>query len=386
MMNRRKVCVVLTARASYSRFKTALEAIRDHEQLELQLVLAASTLLRRYGSASGVIEADGFHITARVHNVVESDGLSGQAKTTGLGIIELSSIFDSLQPDMVVTVADRYETMATALAAAYLNIPLVHIQGGEVTGNIDEKVRHAITKLADLHLVSTERAAERVIKLGEQENKVFVTGCPSIDLAKRVEGSARLLFDPYKTYRGVGAMPDYSQGYLVVMQHPVTDAFREARMQIEETLLAVESLGLPTFWFWPNIDGGSDGISNGIRAFRERHNPEKIHFFKNMEPEDFLVLLKNCRCLAGNSSVGIRECSYLGVPVVNIGGRQDGRQRGRNVLDVGYDRKSIEAAINKQMVHGTYDKDPVYGNGHAGVKIADLIFNSKITFTKKLTY
>ena len=167
MSQKRVIAVVVTARPSYSRVKTVLEAINQHPDLELKLIVAASALLDRYGSAVNYIEKDGFKIAAKVFNVLEGENLAAAAKTTGIGILELSSVFDNLKPDIVVTVADRFETMATAIAASYMNIPLAHIQGGEVTGNIDEKVRHAITKLADYHFVASESAIERVIKLGE---------------------------------------------------------------------------------------------------------------------------------------------------------------------------------------------------------------------------
>src|ERR1051325_6815902 len=180
---RRKVCVVVTARPSYSRIKTALRAIQEHPDLELQLVVAASALLDRYGSAVRYIENDGFDIAARVYMVLEGENLASMAKTTGLGLLELATVFDNLKPDVVITIADRYETLATAVAASYMNIPVAHIQGGEITGSIDEKVRHAVTKLSNLHFVSTRPAAERVIKMGEDPEMVFVTGCPSIDLA-----------------------------------------------------------------------------------------------------------------------------------------------------------------------------------------------------------
>lgn len=385
-MQKRKIAVVVTARPSYSRIKTALRAIDQHPNLELQLVVAASALLGRYGSAVKVMEADGFHIAAKVFNVLEGGNLAAQAKTTGLGIIELTNVFESLQPDAVVTVADRFETMSTAIAASYLNIPLVHIQGGEVTGNIDEKVRHAITKLSDLHFVSSEKAKERVLKMGEYPEKVFKTGCPSIDLAYDIVEDYSLNFNPYKKYGGVGATPDYSKGYLVVMQHPVTTEYEASRAHIEQTMQAVYDLQVPTFWFWPNVDAGSDGTSNGIRAFREQHDLQHIHFFKNMFPLDFLTTLKNSWCLIGNSSVGIRECSFLGVPVVNIGSRQDGRERGANVLDVDYDKNKIRAAIRQQMEHGHYESDSIYGTGDAGQQIAELLATEPLTFHKILNY
>ncbi len=385
-MKQKKICVVITARASYSRIKSALQAIRDHEQLELVLVVAASALLDRYGSAVDVIEKDGFTISSKVYNVVESGNLTGQAKTTGLGIIELSNVFNHEDPDYVVTVADRFETMSTAIAAAYMNIPLVHIQGGEVTGNIDEKVRHAITKLADLHLVSTEKAKERIIKMGESSEKVFVTGCPSIDLAHAIANHQELGFDPYSRYGGVGSQPDPSKGYIVVMQHPVTTEYDRSRDQIEETLEAVATLGIPAFWFWPNIDAGTDGTSKGIRSFREIHEIKHIHFFRNMEPEDFLIFLKHSQCIVGNSSVGIRECSYLGVPAVNIGSRQSGRERGINAIDSGYDRQEIMHAIKTQIDHGAYEADTIYGAGQAGQFIAEIIAGAELTAAKKIAY
>jgi len=235
------------------------------------LVVAASALLDRYGNAIQAIEHDGFPIAARVYMVVEGENLVTSAKSTGLGLVELATVFDNLKPDAVVTIADRYETLANAVAASYMNIPVVHVQGGEVTGSIDEKVCHAVTKLSNLHLVSTKGAAERVKKLGEVPESVVITGCPSIDIAAEVAAKPALDFDPLVKYGGVGPNKfDLSKGYLVVMQHPVTTEYEEARRQVEETLYAVKSVDLPVLWFWPNVDAGSDGTSKGIRVFRER--------------------------------------------------------------------------------------------------------------------
>lgn len=385
-MPKRKICVVITARPSYSRVKTALKAIQDHPELELQLVVAASALLDRYGSAVNYIEKDGFHIAAKVFNVLEGENLTAAAKTTGIGILELSTVFDNLQPDIVVTIADRFETMATAISAAYMNIPLAHIQGGEVTGNIDEKVRHSITKLADYHFVASEGARERVIRLGEDPDMVFNTGCPSIDLAAEILENPALDFDLYQKYGGVGARPDYSKGYIVVMQHPVTTEYRESRKHIEETLHAVQDLPLPVFCFWPNVDAGADGTSTGIRAFREQHALPHLHFFKNMEPGDFLRLLYHAKCLVGNSSVGIRECAFLPVPVVNIGSRQNRRDRGNNVLDVGYERRHIRQSIEYWIANGKPSRSEVYGGGSAGQIISEHLSNLPLIFHKTINY
>jgi len=383
---RRKVCVVVTARPSYSRIKTALKAIQEHPELELQLVIAASALLDRYGSAVRYIEDDGFEITARVYMVLEGENLTSMAKTTGLGLLELATVFDNNRPDVVVTVADRYETLATAVAASYMNIPVAHVQGGEVTGSIDEKVRHAVTKLSDLHFVSTRQAAERVIRMGEDPTTVHITGCPSIDLAAEILCDPTLNFDPFEKYGGVGEVLDLSRGYLVVMQHPVTTEYDQARKHVTETLHVANESGLPTLWFWPNVDAGADGTSSGIRAFRENVRPKQMHFFKNMMPSDFLRLIYNSRCLIGNSSVGIRECSLLGVPVVNIGTRQSGRDRGTNVMDAKYERKEIACVLQHHLSNGHYPHDHLYGDGHAGVRIARLLAEQPLRIEKKLTY
>ena len=385
-MPKRKIAVVITARPSYSRVKTVLSAIQEHPNLELQLVVAASALLDRYGSAVNYIEKDGFTIAAKVFNVLEGENLTASAKTTGIGILELSTVFDNLKPDIVVTVADRFETMATAIAASYMNIPLAHIQGGEVTGNIDEKVRHAITKLSDYHFVASESAKERVVKLGEDPMMVFNTGCPSIDLASAIVENKALPFDPYQKYGGVGAKPDLSKGYLVVMQHPVTNEYQDSRKHIEATLEAINKINRPTLWFWPNVDAGADGTSTGIRAFREQHQLPKVHFFKNMEGLDFLQLLQHSDCLIGNSSVGIRECAFLGIPVVNIGSRQNRRDRGGNSVDVDYSQEKIEAAIVAAVEKGKSISSSIYGDGKAGTQIAVLLAQLPLQFHKTIMY
>lgn len=384
----RRICVVVTARPSYSRIKTALVALRDRADADLQLVVAASALLDRYGTAVRYMEDDGFDVAARVQMVLEGGHPAAMAKTTGIGLLELASVFDHLHPDVVVTIADRFETMATAVAAAYMNIPLAHIQGGEVTGSIDEKVRHAVTKLADLHLVSSRPAAERLRCMGEREASIFVTGCPSIDLAAEVAESPTMDFDPFERYGGVGVghALKMSSEYLVVMQHPVTTEYEQARAHVTETLQAVDELGIPTLWFWPNVDAGSDGTSGGIRAYREQRKPDQIHFFKNMAPLDFLRLLANARCLVGNSSVGIRECSYLGVPAVNIGTRQSGRDRGGNVRDVGYDGGEIATAVREHMRVGRYPCSTLYGDGRAGGRIGSVLVDAPLSIEKRLCY
>jgi UDP-hydrolysing UDP-N-acetyl-D-glucosamine 2-epimerase len=382
----RKVCVVITARPSYARIKTVLQAIQTHPDLQLQLIVGASALLERYGEVVNVIRADGFQPDAIVYMVLEGENLITTAKSTGLGVVELATIFDNIRPDVVISVADRFETIATAIAASYLNIPVAHVQGGEVTGSIDEKVRHAVTKLSSLHFVANRQAADRVMRMGEDPEMVFITGCPSIDLAEGIQGSMSNGFDPFAAYAGVGTPFDIRDGYLVVMQHPVTTEYRDSASQIQETIAAITTLNQPTFWFWPNVDAGSDQISKGLRRFREAGATSNIYFFKNMTPEDFLRLLAGSRCLVGNSSVGIRESSYLGVPVVNIGNRQQGRERARNVIDVGYNADEIVQATRKHLANGRYSSSPLYGDGKAGERIAHILARAPLSVEKRMAY
>ena len=350
-------------------------------------MVAASALLDRYGSVVDHIEHGRVQDRRPVYSVLEGENPAAMAKTTGLGLLELATVFDNLKPDVVVTVADRYETLSTAIAAAYMNIPVAHVQGGEVTGSIDEKVRHAVTKLADLHLVSTAKAAERVIRMGEDPSTVFVTGCPSIDLVARDPRR------PVPRFRRVRALrrrrADRGPVGRLPRRHAASgdDRVRAGAHACARDAARCRAIqDLPTLWFWPNVDAGADGTSSGIRAFREQARPSNIHFFKNMAPDDFLRLLYNSRCLIGNSSVGIRECSYLGVPVVNIGSRQAGRDRGGNVIDAGYDRRDIAGAIQRHLNNGRYARDPLYGDGNAGPRIADCLTGASLRIDKKLAY
>jgi UDP-hydrolysing UDP-N-acetyl-D-glucosamine 2-epimerase len=380
---RRKVAVVVHSRANYGRIKSVLRAIKDHPSLELQLILGASALLHRYGNVRSVIEADGFDVAAAVYTIVEGETPTTMAKSTGLGIIELATIFENLRPDVVVTIADRFETMSTAIAAAYMNIPLAHTQGGEVTGSIDESVRHAITKLAHIHFPATKISAENVLRMGEDSDRIFWTGCPAMDVIANIDLS--LSAERFERYTGVGPKLDWSKPYLVVLQHPVTTEYGSGFNQITETLAAVNEIGLQAAWLWPNIDAGSDDVSKGLRAYREKNVAAPIHFYRNFSVEDYARLIKNCACLVGNSSSGIREGSFLGVPAVNIGSRQQGREHGKNVVHAAYDRLDIERRITEQLSHGPYKEEILFGDGKAGLRIAEILAHSNFRIQKRLS-
>lgn len=382
-MSKRKICVVVASRANYGRIKTMMQAVKAHPDLELQLVVSASALLYRFGNAIDVIRRDGFEPDATVYIVIEGENPTTMAKSTGLAIVELATIFERLKPDVVLTVADRYETLATAVAGSYMNIPVAHTQGGEVSGSIDESVRHAITKLAHIHFPATEKAGEHVIRMGEDPKRVFVTGCPSLDI---IHGLDLSLDDVVGLRKGVGAGIDWTQPYLLVLQHPVTTEFGSGLAQINETLTAVDTLRMPTVWLWPNVDAGSDDIAKGLRVYKDNKRPDFIHFHRNFSPEDYVRVLNGAACIVGNSSSGIREAAYLGTPCVNIGSRQSLRERGHNVIDVDYDSEKILAAIRHQLAHGRYPSDPIFGDGRAGARMADILATAQLRVEKKLHY
>ena len=382
---KRKICIVLTVRGNYAKMKSIMKEVKKHHNCELQLVVGGAVILHKFGNPINIIEADGFEISEMVHFLVEGGKPITMAKSTGLAVVELSTVFENLRPDIVMAIADRFEALAVAVAASYMNIPVAHLEGGELSGSIDESIRHAITKLSHIHFVATQKSAERVIKMGEDPGNVYVVGSPTIDLIRDL--SLDLDFDVFEKYAGVGALvPVTRSNYIVVSQHPVTTEYESASTQVQETLHAINDINMPALWLWPNMDAGTDEISKGIRMFREKYQPKHIHFFKNFAFEDYAKLINNSAVLVGNTSSGIRESAYLGVPVVNIGTRQNHRERGENVIDVNYSRDEIREAIKKQIAHGKYPSNHLYGDGHAGEKIADILNTCKISVQKRLMY
>lgn len=384
---KRKICIVVHSRANYGRVKTVMRAIADHDDLELQLLVGSSALLQRYGAVIDIIRGDGFQEAAVVHSIVEGESPTTMAKSTGLAIIELSTHFENLKPDVVLTVADRFETLATAVAASYMNIPLAHTQGGEVTGSIDESVRHAISKLAHIHFPATQRAAEYLLRMGEEAHRVHLTGCPAIDLV--AETDLALPLDIFSRNLGVGEELNSEKDFIIVLQHPVTTEYGNGLAHIQETLEAVHrdaKAGMQVVWLWPNVDAGSDEISKGIRRFRELNDTPNMHFYRNFSPEEYVKLLANARCIVGNSSSGLREGAFLGTPCVNIGTRQAGRERAANVTDVDCNAAEISAALARQLDHGRYESSNLVGDGKAGPRIADVLAKSEFRIQKKLSY
>ena len=383
----RKICIVIGSRANYSSIKSAMRAVQVHSDLQLQLIVGASAVLDRFGSVVDVIESDGFKPDARINIIIEGETPATMAKSTGLGLLELPTLFELFTPDVVVSVGDRFETMATAIAAAYMNIPVAHTMGGEVSGTIDESIRHALTKLAHLHFPANAAAAARIIRMGEDPETVHVVGCPRIDLvAEVVQAEGNLLNNDWLEREGVGGHVDTDKPFLLVTQHPVTTEFGKSEHQITETLMALRTLEMPAIMLWPNADAGSEAVARGMRKFREEYHPEQIRFYKNFPVETFIRLMDRAACLVGNSSSFIREGAFVGTPAVNIGSRQQGRDRGRNVVDVTHDRDAISQAVRQQVAHGSYPSDHLYGDSNAGQRIADILATALIRLQKRLAY
>ena len=377
----RKICVTISARASYSRVSSLLDAIERSKKLELIIVLIGSSLIDKYGDIYNELIKK-YKKVYKIHTSLEPSNISSMSKTTGLSIIELSSFYNYIKPDIVVTIADRFETISTSIAASYQYIPLAHIQGGEITGNIDEKVRHANTKLADYHFVSNDNAYKRVLKMGENPEFIFNTGCPSLDITKTVLNN-NSIFNPFKNNAGVGKQFKLQKNkYIVFLQHPETYSIKDIKNQIQCSLEAIKESKIPAFIFWPNMDVGTDQLSKEIRRFREKNSSQEFYYIKNLKPIDFLNLVKNSYCLIGNSSCGIRECSFLGVPAINLGDRQNGRQRAKNVIDLPFNQDKILNAISR-ISNLKFNQEFIYGDGNSGENITIVLENINLKSQKK---
>lgn len=379
----RKVCFVITSKIHYSRNKRVLQSLRQHPSIELQIVLGGAALLERFGAVESEVISDGFNVSAKFHMTLEGTSPMLMAKSAGVGLLEVAGIFEHLKPDVVLVRGDRYEVLSVAIAAAYMNIPVAHIEGGDVTGSIDESVRHAITKLAHIHFPTNDESARRIIQMGERREYVHVVGSPEIQV---VAENNFHVSDDFVNSLGVGDVININQPFIVVMQHPVTTEVDDAGMQVQETLEAVNGLGVPAIWFWPNVDAGSDAISKRIRQFREQMNPKNIRFLRYLPSDEFYALLKKSACLVGNSSSGFKEAAFLGVPVVNIGTRQNeryGKHLSSHIKHVGYDRIDIQNAIRQQVDHGAYTSDNFLYREGTAESISDILATSPLYIQKK---
>ena len=381
---KKKICFVIYNRSNYARLKPILLKLKKEKSyFDLQIILTSSAVLNKYGNLLNILKKDGLKPNFTFYSHIEGENHLTMTKSVSLITNELSSAFRTLEPNIVVTIGDRFETMATGICSAFMNIFLVHIQGGELTSSVDEKVRHAITKLSNLHFVCTAKSKKIVRQMGEDNKIIHNVGCTSIDLIKSIDFKKKV--DLEKKYNfGVGYKVDLNKNYFVVLIHPNTLFYKENFQLVKKTFEAIKKLDIPTIWIWPNIDAGSDLISKFLRSKREKEKNLKINFYKNFESEDYLKILYHSTCLIGNSSSGIRECSYMAIPFVNIGNRQDLREQGNNTFNCNIDTKDIYKKIlyakkNKKKIKRSF----LYGNGNSTDKIIRILKKTKIKVDKQ---
>ncbi len=380
---KKKIAVVLVNRANYARMKPVMQALQQEPEVDMQTICAGSMLLDRYGNARNVVEADGFRVDAEVYLQLEGSVPITMVKSIGLAVIEFASEFNRMKPDFVLMIGDRYEAMAAAIAAAYQNICLIHLQGGEISGSIDESTRHAITKLAHYHFPATQRAAEYIVAMGEDPETVFPLGCPTSDV---VLAASNDLPQDVLGRLGVGTSIDFSKPYLLVLFHPVTTDIGHQEEQMEAVLETVRRLNIQTVLLWPNIDAGSDLVSQAIRRFREFHHEFPLHAYKNLPPDVYIPLLNHAACCIGNSSSFVRETSFFGTPVVLVGSRQDGREWSPSVVRVEPVQTEIESATHSQLAHGRYEASDLYGGPGVSGRIATQVAKLTPYAQKQLHY
>jgi UDP-hydrolysing UDP-N-acetyl-D-glucosamine 2-epimerase len=372
---KRRICFPITSRAYYGRSQLLIKKLHHHPAVDLELMLGGSILLDKYSRhVSDDIKEGGFTISASLFNVIEGGNHVAMAKTACLTALEVTNSLYTADPDVVVICGDRFEQLAIAMAAAYLNKTIAHIEGGDLTGSIDESVRHAITKLAHIHFVTNDDARRRVLAMGEDPKYVFNTGSLDVERVACLEGAAADITTQELSGYGVGHDVDVEQPFLTVIQHPVTTE-SDNRKHLETTFRALAALETPIVWFWPNPDAGTGEMAETLRHVREHHEAatERMRFITNVPADQFIALLKRTACVVGNSSAGIKECSFLGTPVVDIGGRQQGRLSAANVIRTSYDADEVRAAVKRQLAHGRYAPSHIYFKPNTSQAMVDVL-------------
>ena len=386
---KRKICVAIFSRANYGSIRKVLEELKKSPKIDLQILIGGSANISKYGLVSDLIRQDGFRIDEEIYFQVEGATPTTMVKTTALGMIEIATALERLKPDIVLTVGDRYETLSTVVSAAYMNIPVAHTMGGEITGTIDESIRHAITKFSHIHFPANNKAKENIVRMGEEKKNVFNVGCPRIDLVKSCLSKTpknlnRLVFG---RKLGVGEEFDLNKDFITLMHYPVTTEFGQNFKNMCKILDAIKKINLPKLIFWPNADAGSEEISRAIRIYREKNLLKNSWFIKNLDHYTFFHILNVTKCLIGNTSSAIREGSFIGVPTVSVGTRQNGRDRGRNVINANYNTNEIYKKIILQISKkNKILKSNLYGNGNASKKIVNILKKIKVNVQKRLTY
>jgi len=368
-----RICFPLTTRGNYAKVKSTLQALQKHPSCQAQIVVGGALLLERYGEFEALIEGDGFTISERIPYLVEGETLSDMTQSAARCTAEMGQVIESLAPDITFVVADRYEALSLAQAALCMNSVIAHLEGGESSGSIDDRIRHAISMLSELHFPATAGARETLLAFGIPDDDIHVVGTPSLDQLPDINlddcSDVTALLDA----QGQGATIDLTEDYVVVSQHPVVTEYEDAHRQFVETAGAVRALGLPTVWILPNLDAGAQHVTEPVHDLINDSTAPPVRAVGGLPFLAYAPLLHRADCLIGNTSSGLREAAFLGTPVVNIGTRQHARERGPNVAEATYKSENIAAAARQQLEHGRYDRNSLYGDGHSGVKIADTL-------------
>jgi GDP/UDP-N,N'-diacetylbacillosamine 2-epimerase (hydrolysing) len=370
-MKKRKIFILIERRADYSRYKPIMEFLKADPVFELYLVVTGICLLDIHGKDINYIENDGFHINAKIPMFVLGAEDTGGEMVRSFARVTLGVVdeLEKAKPDVVLSGFDIGGNMAVTIAAAHMNIPVAHIQGGEVTGSIDESIRHAMSKFSHIHFPATELSKQRLIRMGEDPSSIFVVGCPSIDVLVNTK-----YLDKSEVEKKLGI--DLSIPTILMIQHPVTTEHLDSYAQIQETVAAIKESGVQCVVLLPNNDAGHAKIIEYIKQ-------NDLKWFPSLPTEVFINLYRNVSALIGNSSSGIHETPTLKIPSINIGTRQKGRERAKNVIDVPNKKDDILKAIKKAVFDKEYramvsEIENPYGNGDSAKKIVDILRTIKL--------
>ncbi len=363
-----KIITVITNRASYGRLRPFLLELEKSEFFENIIISTASMNIYRFGNAVSILKDDGYKDIRILSNSIEGDSQQNASKIAALMMIELSTIFNHEKPNYVVSFADRYETLATSVAATYQKIPLVHIQGGEISGNIDDRVRNANSKLADIHFVTTEKSMLRLLNMLEDPEYIFNVGCTSVETINKIKFDKESICKKLK-HSGIGKL-NSEEKYILVLQHPETTAKIEPREQIKATINAINDIKLKKVVLWPNIDSGTDEFSKYLRE--ECMNKDDFFMIRNMPVHEYIQLMYFSEYMVGNSSSLIREAAILGKRSVLVGSRQKNREHDENVIFCDYDSEQIKNTI-KALTFDNINKSRKYGNGDSSKKMIEIL-------------
>jgi UDP-hydrolysing UDP-N-acetyl-D-glucosamine 2-epimerase len=374
---KRTIAVITTSRADYSHLYWPLKDLAAHPDVDLKLIVLASHLSPEYGNTITEIEHDGFPIASRIECLLSSDSDVGMAKTLGLAVLGLTDALAQIRPDLLLLIADRYEMLAPASVALTLRIPVAHIEGGEISeGAIDDAVRNALTKMSHLHFTSTDTARARVVSMGEEPWRVHRAGAPSLDHLRR---STLLTRDELQQSLNIQLSPSRTHPITVVAYHPVT-ILKNTTAEADALFTALETLPGQIIFCYPNADAGSHQLMSRIRSFCAEDRD--AHLFVNLPSITYWSLLREATVLLGNSSSGIMEAASFALPVVNVGLRQQGRERGPNILDADPTVDSIRAQLARAHDPAFRDSllnmENIYGNGHAAERIVEVLITTPL--------